>query len=460
MRERAVARKLALLLAASTLVGIPARAHMMQLSNKPRLVVSVKKDQIIYEAAMPMAIFDALTNQARQHSDFITDEEREEAARLITRLFKQKNPVTIDGVRVKPVLKELEFVPPEPTPEDRATAPDDPDDGAANAEEMAELFGDDQPGEDEDDRGPEAEGLRVAGGHAKAVFTFWTKGRPGRVSIVWELFLEHGEFAITDVPATIVAFDKIEEVTLTRKEPEHVWHGPKAPVKRETLAVDRPAKGETVFVPALSLSILAGLSAFLLVARKRLSLRTRAIASVAAVAVAAATLGMGKVAVELDPPPLELPNEEEAKGMFASLHKNIYRAFDYTTEEDIYDALSQSVDGELLDDVYYEVYESLILRDQGGAVCRIDEVKILDSRMDEAEATTGDESAVAFGITCLWRVKGSVHHWGHTHTRVNEYKAQYTVEPRGGAWKITAAQVLEQRRIADTLTWDKPGGGT
>ena len=68
-------------------------------------------------------------------------------------------------------------------------------------------------------------------------------------------------------------------------------------------------------------------------------------------------------------------NERKALGIFATLHSNIYRAFDFNNESDIYDVLSKSVDGPLLDKVYTEIYQSLIAREQGGAVARIKSVK-------------------------------------------------------------------------------------
>ena len=57
-------------------------------------------------------------------------------------------------------------------------------------------------------------------------------------------------------------------------------------------------------------------------------------------------------------------------------------------------------------------------------------------------------------------MKGSVHHWGHTHTRVNEYLAAYTVEPRRASWKITAAQVLDERRVKDVTTQGSSEGAS
>ena len=53
--------------------------------------------------------------------------------------------------------------------------------------------------------------------------------------------------------------------------------------------------------------------------------------------------------------------------------RNIYGAFDAASEDEIYDLLATSVDTALLDELYGEIYESLILRSEGGAVCRIEE---------------------------------------------------------------------------------------
>ena len=75
--------------------------------------------------------------------------------------------------------------------------------------------------------------------------------------------------------------------------------------------------------------------------------------------------------------PLELPgarraplNEAQALAIFVPLHANIYRAFDYGGESDVYDALAQSVQGELLDRTYRDVRRSLALQEAGGAVDR------------------------------------------------------------------------------------------
>ena len=42
---------------------------------------------------------------------------------------------------------------------------------------------------------------------------------------------------------------------------------------------------------------------------------------------------------------------------------------------------------------------------------------------------------------------GTVGHWGHVHVRKNHYDATVTVETVDGAWKITALEILDEKRI-------------
>jgi hypothetical protein len=56
------------------------------------------------------------------------------------------------------------------------------------------------------------------------------------------------------------------------------------------------------------------------------------------------------------------------------------------------------------------------------------------------------------GLMCntTWTALGTVGHWGHVHTRKNQYQALVTVEPVHGAWKITALELLEEKRLDPT----------
>ena len=46
-----------------------------------------------------------------------------------------------------------------------------------------------------------------------------------------------------------------------------------------------------------------------------------------------------------------------------------------------------------------------------------------------------------------WTSTGTVGHWGHIHTRKNQYEANISVKPVAGAWKITDLELLEEKRI-------------
>ena len=132
-----------------------------------------------------------------------------------------------------------------------------------------------------------------------------------------------------------------------------------------------------------------------------------------------------------------------------TLLRNIYRAFDYRNESDIYDALAQSVDGDLLTDLYLKIKQSLIVQQQGGAVARVKSVRVTASQpMPAANTASGN----AFDEQVTWRVEGTVEHWGHIHTRINEYTAELGIGAHDGAWKITSMNVTRQGQVSSSVT--------
>jgi len=128
-----------------------------------------------------------------------------------------------------------------------------------------------------------------------------------------------------------------------------------------------------------------------------------------------------------------------------SLLRNVYRAFDYHSESDIYDALARSVQGDLLADLYLKIRQGLIMQEQGGAVARVQEVKVVKTEPAEGKSKDG------FAERVTWQVEGTVEHWGHIHTRVNEYSAELEIEPAGGSWKITAMNVSRQSQVKSAV---------
>jgi hypothetical protein len=137
--------------------------------------------------------------------------------------------------------------------------------------------------------------------------------------------------------------------------------------------------------------------------------------------------------------------EKSREAVAESLLRNVYRAFDYHNESDIYDALARSVQGDLLADLYLKIKQGLIMQEQGGAVARVREVKVVRTEPAEGNSKNG------FAERVTWQVEGTVEHWGHIHMRVNEYSADLEIEPAGGSWKITAMKVSRQSQVKSAV---------
>lgn len=235
---------------------------------------------------------------------------------------------------------------------------------------------------------------------------------------------------------------------LTQQEPSYTWHERLPPGEKPEPSLTA-AEPEPVRVPVwwFVSPALLGAGAVGALAIRGKSRRSALAFAAAGCLSAAGAIGLARMTVEL-PITREVrpPAGEDAVAIFSAVHKNIYRAFDYESESDIYDVLSQSVDGPILGWIYNDVYESLILRDDGGAVCKIQNATILDS---EPLPATEDAPAAdpQFRVRCHWKVVGNVSHFGHTHQRTNEYEAIYTLARRDGAWKIIDTEVLNTQRV-------------
>ncbi|MES2593897.1 MAG: hypothetical protein V4662_01095 [Verrucomicrobiota bacterium] len=133
--------------------------------------------------------------------------------------------------------------------------------------------------------------------------------------------------------------------------------------------------------------------------------------------------------------------KKEAEKILTPLLRNVYRAFDYRNESDIYDVLARSVDGELLRKLYLETIQALTLEGREGTRVTISEFSA------DVMGVEAAKSGLGFITDCQWTAMGTVGHWGHTHTRVNRYNAKVTISPVENAWKVTHLDVTEARRL-------------
>ncbi len=135
------------------------------------------------------------------------------------------------------------------------------------------------------------------------------------------------------------------------------------------------------------------------------------------------------------------PKGGEMNEIVYALLKNVYHAFDFRDESDIYDSLEPSISGELLEKVYLEIRESLELENSGGPRVRVYEVALRDCRIEDVVNEAGVMQARADWVTI-----GEVTHWGHTHERTNRYDARVTLTAEQGQWKFRELELLSEER--------------
>jgi hypothetical protein len=135
------------------------------------------------------------------------------------------------------------------------------------------------------------------------------------------------------------------------------------------------------------------------------------------------------------------PPDEATTQVVTDLLRNVYKAFDYRAESDIYDTLERSVEGDLLTDIYLETQRSLELANQGGARAKVQSVDMQALEIQPARQPG------AFLAKATWNVNGSVGHWGHVHTRTNQYQAELTIQNVDNRWKLAGMNVLQEQRL-------------
>jgi len=141
-------------------------------------------------------------------------------------------------------------------------------------------------------------------------------------------------------------------------------------------------------------------------------------------------------------------SQSQSRSITERLHSGTYQAMDFGSEERIYEALQQFVDGDLLEPLYLQLREGLAVREQGGAVARVQSVDYLEGeRLDDQGA---NPPWPGFRFRTSWEVAGTVEHWGHVHERRNQFSAILNIESLDGFWKITDMQIDSQKSLSGT----------
>ena len=171
--------------------------------------------------------------------------------------------------------------------------------------------------------------------------------------------------------------------------------------------------------------------------------------------VAGVSVSLGLAVVMVRTPHRELPSEQLSAAATA-LHLNMYRSFDYTDRDTVYDSLALSVDGNLLDTVYEEIFASLVMRDEGGAVARVTSITHHDvTPQAPTLITQGGTPRWSAEVRVQWTVRGRVTHWGHSHQRADRWSALFQLQETADGWRFTEGvfeeRVPEDLEIPDVL---------
>jgi hypothetical protein len=326
--------------------------------------------------------------------DVITPEMQPELLRRAGEFLRAHQPVEIDGRTIEPELARIHFL--ERTLRtSRVIDPPEP--------------------------------LDVHAAMLGAIFVYPTDGLPDRVTLDWDLWHER----LAQIPAATVdqagPLPSFLEPDSRVLEWQNFLKHPELPTLRD---VARPPalweRGLDWMAAPLGL---VALSVIILgLVRRRLSLLYPA----AAIGAAAVLAFFASSATRL--------SDERAAEVLGGLLHNVYRAFDFRDEERIYDTLSRSASGDLLEQIYLETRQGLELQGQGGARAKVKEVTL-----EDVEAQSSEDGA--FSAHATWQVSGSVGHWGHVHQRRNRYRADLTVAPIDGAWRLTRVEVREEERL-------------
>ena len=343
-------------------------------------------------------------------SEYIEIDELDPLKQRIGEFLLTRNPVDIDGQSLKPILDRTNFVK-----------------VALTGIQILEK--------------PERLDLSTA--IVGVIITYLTEGLPQEVNVTWELFTDQ----IDRVPVSAIDPAGPLSSFVDRETNVHNWTNFLKNYKLPTVdqvALDKALT--TIDLPVGSLVCLLALIPVLRIWKtssgnigKR---NAMLVAGLALVAGGAALYPYARV--PLAKPAQFAPSltQEQSATILQSLLKNVYRAFDFRDEEDVYDKLAISVSGELLRDVYLQSRKSLEVQRAGGAQAKVKEVEVLDASVESRP-----DRPLAHTFRASWTAMGTVGHWGHIHIRKNLYDGLITVDAVDDHWKITSLELLEEKRV-------------
>ncbi|MCA9065074.1 MAG: hypothetical protein KDA96_18525, partial [Planctomycetaceae bacterium] len=360
---------------------------------------------------IPLATLKSFLPVKHADTDFIEVSEQDAVRDLIRNWLKDQNPVQLNGQAVEAVFTRIDF----------------------HGLDLIDFA-----------RMAEQQRVSLASGRVGIILTYpCPDDTLTSAEVSWNLF----NSSIVRIEAVVLSYpDQLQKFEFSRfqTDEENVlrWTIPSDALPAEVTAVavenmQRPTWRVSWVGGA---SLLATVVLFLTLPASR-----RGLVTMAGLFVAAASWWLFPVTID-DPftAPPELPSAT-TDDIVRQLLAGTYRSLDFGTEQRVYDSLSNSVDGDLLEQLYVDLRKSLENREQGGAVGRVRSMTV--NSVEPVARTQGDPQWPAFDCHSTWTVAGTVEHWGHVHERTNQFQATLRIEPRDNNWKITSLAIDSQEQL-------------
>lgn len=340
--------------------------------------------------------------------EYIEADEFNRVREQIAQFFMARENVLIDGQQLKPILDRTAFV-----------------ESSMQRSRFMEI--------------PEQVPLNTA--MVGVIITYLTDGIPNEVETRWDLFSDRVQKVtarMTD-PAGPFPYDLEPDDNILKWT--NYLKTYRIPTVEKVSLADKHS-GFKISAASLACLLLILPAAWSIRIRKKAGQNIKPLVGLVGVFAVASVVLLPVLQLPVGTAQASQMSEEDGKEILDSLLQNIYRAFDFREESDVYDKLAIFVSGDLLADLYLEQRKSLVVEQAGGAQAKVTEVAV-----EQATVHASREHPGAIDLKATWTAHGSVGHWGHIHTRQNRYDAILSVRPVDGAWKIIDLELLEEKRI-------------
>ena len=387
------------------------RALQRRMRSGASSFIYIEPFEVRHEILARVKDLEAWLNLDLEGNIFIEAHENETLKKRVGEFFLDKENMLIDGKKLSPILDRTAFVKYTMTGSQFLVQP---------------------------------ERLPLSSARIGIIITYLTEGIPKRVENRWELWSERIKKVPTNAIDPLGPFPSY----VTLDDNTHVWQNYlktyKIPTIQKIQLSDRQRYIQFSGSSVICVILIFPFIGYCIKRRKNVKKVVTGIVPIFVLAICSVLL-LPYTTVSMPRPgnTIHYISEEEAGEILSSLLKNIYRSFDFRQEKDVYDKLAVCIDGDILTEIYLQNRKSFEVKQAGGA-----QAKVKDIQMISVAAVSGKASfEKQLQFRTKWSATGSVGHWGHIHTRKNQYEALITIAPSDGAWKIINLELIEEKRI-------------